>query len=202
MRGVMKNILNEKQIDALKEIVSIGAGNAATALSQITKTKTSITVPAVQFLPVADAPKLLGPLETMVTSVYLQLLGDLTGVLLFIYKNDAASKLSNLLGTANKVKQSGIDESALKESSTILTGAYLNAISKLLYKKLLMSAPAIAHDMSGAIIENVLIEANKDADFAIIIETEFTVVNEKIEAFFFFIPEKKSLQALLEAMGV
>jgi len=201
----MKEHLNDKQIDALKEIVSIGAGNAATALSQMTKKRTNISVPSVRSMPVTEAPSIFGPPETMVTSVYLQMLGDLTGVLLFTYTREAAGKLSSILTGRGAVSEKGLTElaeSSLKEASTILTGAYLGAMSKVLHKTLLISSPAIAHDMSGAIIENVLIETGKDADFAIIIETEFTIVDEKIDAFFIFIPETESLKGLFEAMGV
>ncbi|NLX01434.1 MAG: CheY-P-specific phosphatase CheC, partial [Syntrophomonadaceae bacterium] len=52
--------LSGLQLDALKEIGNIGAGNAATALAQMVQAKIDMTVPQVSILPFADVPDLLG----------------------------------------------------------------------------------------------------------------------------------------------
>ena len=67
--------------------------------------------------------------------------------------------------------------------------------------RLLISSPAIAQDMAGAIVDNVLIETSKEADYTLVIDTELEIINEKITAYFFFIPDKQSLEKMLKAIG-
>lgn len=200
----MENRLNQEQKDALREIVNIGAGNAATALSQMLKRKVSINVPEVNLCTLKKANEIFGGAEAFITAIYLQLLGDATGVILFPFHKNIACKLAGLL--LGQVKKNNVlndmERSALKETMTIISGAYLSALAKLLKMKLLVSLPALAEDMAGAIIDKILIETSKEADYVLLIETEFIVVDEKILAYFFFIPDMLSFGKILEAMGV
>jgi chemotaxis protein CheC len=201
----MKKILTEKQADALREVMTIGAGNAATALSQMIKRKSMIAVPRVDMVKIGDAPKIFGGPERLITSVYLQILGDITGVLLFSFSKEEAIKLSDLLldKPAGKTKLLGeMAQSAIKETMAILAGAYLSAMSKVFNMRLLISSPSLASDMAGAIIDNILIETSKDADHVIIVDTEFEIRDEKVQAFFCFVPDVSSMQKLLKALHI
>lgn len=200
----MNNGLSDESRDALKEIVSIGAGNAATALSQLLRQKVNIEVPKVNLSSIDQAQEIFGPPETLVATVYLQLLGDASGVILLSFKIEDALRLSDMLigkepGSSKVLGEMG--ESALKESTTILTGAYLAALSKMLKMRFLISSPAMAQDMAGAIVDNILIETSKEADYTLVIDTELEIINEKVKAFFFFIPDKQSLEKILRAIG-
>ena len=200
----MENQLSDEKTDALKEIVSIGAGNAATALSQMLRQKVNIIVPSVVFSSIDKAQNIFGPPETLVVTIYLQLLGDASGVILLSFKIKDALRLADML-TGREPGQSKIlgemGESALKESATILTGAYLAALAKLLKMRLLISSPAMAQDMAGAIVDNILIETSKEADYTLVIDTELEIISEKVTAYFFFIPDKQSLDKILMAIG-
>jgi len=193
------------QVDAVKEIVNIGAGNAATALSQMINKKIIITVPKVNFLALDKVPDIFGNPETLVSAIYLELLGDATGVVLFVSNKKDTNNLVDLLlgkklGTTKILNDIGT--SALKETGTILTGAYLNSIAKFLNMKLLMSSPSFVEDMAGAIIDNILIETSKQADYFFVIDTDLEIADEKIRTYFFFVPDVCSLKKMLNNMGV
>lgn len=201
----MTNQLTPEQTDALKEIVTIGAGNAATALSQMIKKKVIIDVPKVNLISIEESADVFGGAETLVTTVYLQLLGDISGVILFSFKKDEANHLADMLQGFDIGKTRVLNtmaQSALKETTTILSGAYLNAMSKLLNMRLLVSSPGFAQDMAGAVVDAILAETSKEADYAIIMDTELSITSEKIMAYFFFIPDMESLDKIMEAMGV
>jgi len=201
----MDTNLTQEQMDAIREMVSIGAGNAATALSQLGKEKINITVPRVSLIAIDKSAEVFGGAETLVTAVYLELLGDARGVILLSLPKDEANRLADLLLGQVPGKNKILNEmaqSALKEATTILSGAYLSAISKILKMRLLISAPALAQDMAGAIVDNILIEISKEADYAIILDTELEIVDKKLLAHFFFVPDKESLEKILKAMGV
>ena len=52
--------LKESQLDAMREVANIGAGHAATALSQMTNRKIMITVPRVNVRPLEEACDVVG----------------------------------------------------------------------------------------------------------------------------------------------
>ena len=56
--------LSPMQLDALREIGNIGAGNAATALSQIINRKIDMSVPRLNILPLSEVPgPIMHPLQ-------------------------------------------------------------------------------------------------------------------------------------------
>lgn len=199
--------LTKEQQDVLKEIVSIGAGNAATALSQMLSKKVSILVPKVNLRPIEEASLVFGDSETLVTAVYLQLLGDVQGVILLSFKQEDQNRLADVLLGRELGKTIILDEmgqSAVKETATILSGAYLNAIAKFLKLRLLVSSPGLTHDMAGAVIDNILIETSREADFTLIIDTQFDIIDisTKVMTYFFFIPNMESLEKIIKIVGV
>ena len=64
--------LSSIQIDALKEIGNIGAGNAATALAQIVNAQIDMNVPKVNILPFDGVPEIIGGADSHVV-VYILL---------------------------------------------------------------------------------------------------------------------------------
>ena len=52
--------LQALQLDALREVSNMGAGHAATALSQMTNTRIMINVPRLQVTPLEAVPEIMG----------------------------------------------------------------------------------------------------------------------------------------------
>ena len=197
--------LTALQLDALREIGNVGAGNAATALSQILNRKIEMTVPQVSILPLDDVPDVVGGAEALVAGVYLRVFGPAPGSILFLLPKDSAFYLVDMLmnrphGTTSVL--SALDESALMEIGNILAGAYLNALSFFTKLTLLPSIPALALDMAGALLSIVLIQLGQVGDYALVIETEFTTETEGVKGHFFLIPDPGSLGTILTAIGV
>ena len=82
--------LKELQFDALKEVANIGAGHAATALSQMTHKKIMITVPEVTVTALEDTAEVLGQPDEVVAAVLMHMMGDLTGRTLLLFPEPAA----------------------------------------------------------------------------------------------------------------
>lgn len=197
--------LSPLQLDALREIGNVGAGNAATALSQIINNKIDMTVPQVAILPLGEVPEVVGGPDAMVAGVYLRVFGLAPGSILFLLPRDSAFYLVDMLmGRAQGETQllNSMDESALMEIGNILAGAYLNALSYFTKLTLLPSIPALAIDMAGAILSVILIQLGQMGDHALVIETEFTTDNDGVKGHFFLIPDPGSLNTILTAIGV
>ena len=56
--------------------------------------------------------------------------------------------------------------------------------------------------MSGALLDAVLLESGMIEDYALLIETCFSMPNRVINGHFFLIPEPGALDAMLTALGV
>ncbi len=197
--------LSVLQIDALRELGSIGAGHAATALSQMLNHAVDITVPEIKLVPVSDVPMVFGGPETLVGAVYTRLLGDVSGGMLFIAPRAAMLALIDLLRNREPgtTKSMNADEEALAtHAASILTAAYLSAISRMADLSLLPSAPAFAFDMMGAILEVATMDIGMKADTAILVLTSFVDERAVVDAVLFYLPDPDSLDIILGRLGI
>lgn len=197
--------LSMLQLDALREIGNVGAGNSATALSQIINRKIDMTVPKIAIMPLGDVPDVVGGPDAMVAGVYLRVFGPAPSSILFLLPRDSAFYLVDMLmgrEQGHTTSLNSMDESALMEIGNILSGAYLNALSHFTSLTLLPSIPALAMDMAGAILSVILIQLGQMGDHALVIETEFTTENDGVKGHFFLIPDPGSLSIILAAIGV
>lgn len=197
--------LTEMQRSALGEMGNIGAGHAATALSQLIKKRIDITVPDVNILPLEEVTGIIGDPESVVASVYLRLLGGLTGKIILIFPKESALLLADTVmgkGAGSSKVLDEIDRDALNEVGNILTGSYLGALGRFLGVTLIQSVPSMAFDMVGSIIESLIADITIETDFVLLIETEIIVASSKIKLYFILIPNPDAISAFLDALGV
>jgi len=117
--------LKELQIDALREVANIGAGHAATALSQLTNRKIMISVPQINIVRLEEVPDLLGNPQDVVAAVLMHMLGDLTGRTLLLFPESVGRRVCDMLlrrpvGTTAVFE--ALEQSCLKEAGNILRG--------------------------------------------------------------------------------
>src|SRR5438552_13657428 len=89
--------LKALQLDALKEVANIGAGHAATALSQLTNRRIMISVPEINIARLEEVPELLGNASDVVAAVLMHMLGDLTGRTLLLFPEAVGRKVCVML---------------------------------------------------------------------------------------------------------
>ncbi|WP_024831355.1 chemotaxis protein CheC [Ruminiclostridium josui] len=197
--------LNNIQMDVLREIGNIGAGNAVTSLAKMIDKKVDMAVPEVKIMGFDKVSQILGGEEILVVGILLNVTGDLTGNMMFILDINAARKLVNILLGSNDETNLDFNElelSALKEIGNILTASYLSALAGLTNLKILPSVPELAIDMAGAILSVPAIEFGKVGDSVLYIETEFSEGITKVFGDFLLIPDVESYEVLLRALGV
>ncbi|MDN5303381.1 MAG: chemotaxis protein CheC, partial [Fusobacteriaceae bacterium] len=191
--------LGERELDILKELGNIGAGNAATALSQILAKKVDMNVPQVKVYNVTDVPELLGGAENIVVGVLLKMFGDLQGNIMFLLPEDSARKLLGMMvGQEVEDVTDDMSRSAIMEVGNIIASSYLNSLSFFSDLTLIPSTPAFAYDMAGALLSAILFEVSELSDQVVLIETDFSGNGEAIKGHFFVLPNLESLNALLK----
>ena len=199
--------LKALQLDALREVANIGAGHAATALSQMTGGTIMISVPQINIARLEDVPPQISGPEEPVAAVLMNMLGDLTGRTLLVFPKPTAMRLSELMlrRPAGSSKDLGVlEQSAIKEAGNILSGAYMNALSDFMGLVLLPSPPSLAIDMSTAVMTTAYLQFGSDKDYVFCVESEFFMqdLQEKLRGFFLLLPDFASLQAILRAVRV
>jgi chemotaxis protein CheC len=191
-------------MDALKEVVNIGTGQAATSLSEVLNQKVMINVPQVSLVPIEEVSKQLGGNQTPIVGVYFQTTGELESRILLIFSQETGHTLASLL-TGNPKRKSELDDiekSSIMELGNIITNSYINAMSQLLDIKLYPSIPFYAEDMLGAVIDFLLIEISQVADYSLLLKTEMMVESANLNGSFIIFPDENFLNKLFEKLGV
>jgi chemotaxis protein CheC len=201
----MAEKLSEKQIDALKEVGTVGAGHAAIALSQLLQEKINIAVVRVQVIPSDDFSKLIGGPDILSTAIYIQMLGDMQGGLALVFEREDALTLIDILLHKSGEKSNIITEigqSALKEAGNIISGSYLSALSQLIPFKIALSVPRFSLDKVVNLIPGIFEEIMKPEKQCLSLVTEFVESANRIKGYYLFLPKHEALDKILQGLEV
>ena len=193
--------LNDMQLDVLKEIGNIGAGNATTALSTMLNVKMDMSVPNVALIQFKDISTIIGSEDQTVVGILLGLEGDIDGMMLFIFDTKSAHHLVNSLMLQNDADFTDMEMSALNEIGNIASGSYLTAISSLTKLNIIATVPQMTIDMIGALLSVPASEFGKYGDKLLLIQTQFGEL-DFVKGYFLLIPELESYDKILRSLGV
>jgi chemotaxis protein CheC len=190
------------QLDALREVSNMGAGHAATALSQMTNTRIMINVPRLQVVPLEEVPEVVGSPDQVVAAVLMHMLGDLTGRTLLIFPRNAAMRLAEILlhrepGSLARVRRAGAvgDQGGrqhplggVHERPLRLHGAHAPPLG------------AVAGDRpAGAVLTTAYTNFGHERDVVFCIQTEFAMDGDQtVKGQFLLLPDLESLQIILQ----
>ena len=193
--------LNSFQLDALKEVSNIGAGNAATSLSILLGTKIDMSVPNINLIAfdeLFDSYK-----ENEVVAVLVKVLDDIVGSVLYIFEEKVAL---NIISKMTLVKEENLNEmgfSVIGEMGNIIASSFMNSIADFTGLKATASVPAVVNDMISAILVSTFVETGQYQEYVLDIETLFVGEEENnIEGHFYFVPSPGSLEKILESLGI
>ncbi|MEI5906196.1 chemotaxis protein CheC [Bacillus spongiae] len=198
-------------LDLLREVGNIGAGHAATALSTLLNKKVDMKVPDVQIVSFDEMIEMAGGADSVAVSVFLRIEGDTPGSMYFMLPVDEASHyIRTMTGDStfqfDSPPYSELGISAMQELGNILIGSYLSSLSDFTKLTLFPTVPSLNVDMVGALISFGLIEASKESDVAIVIDTalkeEHSQDGKIVKGHFFLLPDPDSFSTIFNALGV
>ena len=196
--------LPHRDADALREVSTIGAGHAATALSDLTARRISLSPPEVRTVPVEEISTLLGGWDTPVVGLTFRLRGDIHGRILLGFPLESACSLVAALGLPRPTAPEEVgemEESALMEIGNIIASSYLSSLGDLLHLTVLPSVPGFSLDMAGAVVDGILIEIVERAEEAVILGSELVEsARGPIRGGVFLLPDAYSLSVLVQAL--
>jgi chemotaxis protein CheC len=202
-----RRLLTDLERDALREVANIGAGHAATALSQMTSRKIMISVPEVSVRRLEEVAELVGPSDSVIAGVLMHVMGDLTGRTLVVLDQESAYSLCELLLRRPRTGNAGFDameQSTIKETGNILCSAYMNALSDFLGMMLVPSVPALVVDLAGAVLTTAYLNFGHERDALFCVETTFRIEGSEraLTGQFLLMPDPPALQAIFDSIQI
>ncbi|MEH2939533.1 chemotaxis protein CheC [Oscillospiraceae bacterium 44-5] len=197
--------LTSLEIDTLREIGSIGTGNAATALSQMLGKEVRITMPEVRIMGYNEAIEWIGGPEAVTAGVLVKMSGDVGGIMLSVQKLELVNFILETMlgqGIGSYEELAGLEQSALIEIGNIMISAFVTALSGLAGININLTVPAFAVDMQGAILAVPMAEYGGMSDYLMTIGGNFVCNGQEIPSHLLLSPDLRSLEFLLRKLGV
>jgi chemotaxis protein CheC len=197
--------LSARQLDALREVANIGAGHAATALSQMTDETIMISVPRLAVSGVSELPVLLSSSAEPVAAVLLKMVGDLKGLSVLTFSHTSGMRLAELMArrpAGTSTEMGAFEQSAIQEAGNILSSAYLNALAEFMGMRLLPTPPELAVGLSHAALAATVRASSSAASVVFVMETEFFLKDrdEPLRGLYFMLPDADALDQILHAV--
>ncbi|PJN87163.1 chemotaxis protein CheC [Bacillus sp. mrc49] len=196
------------QLDILKEIGNIGAGNAATSLSAILNRKIDMNVPNVRIVSFDEMIEMAGGADHVIASVFLRIEGDASGSMFFILSLPLAQYLIREMAgddtfSIDKTPHAELALSCLQEIGNILSGSYLSSLADFTQLNFFPSVPSLSIDMVGATISYGLLELSQESDAAVVIDTVLVkdqLLADSIDGHFFLLPDPEFFEIIFGAL--
>ena len=192
--------LTSLEMDTLREIGSIGTGNAATALSQMMNRPVRITLPEVRIMGYNEAIEWIGGPEEVTAGVLVKMSGDVGGIMLSVQKLELVNIVLETMLGESVTSYEGLNElarSAMVEIGNIMISTFINALSGLADLNIKLTVPAFAVDMQGAILTVPMAEYGGMSDYLMAIGGNFVCDGKEVPCHVL-----RSLDFLLRKLGV
>jgi chemotaxis protein CheC len=192
--------LTVDQKDALTELINIGYGRAAGALSELTGYRITLEVPQVTMHEIARiAPMLEDQIRSDVASVDQVFTGPIAGTALLLLDHDAALALSQLM-TDERGGGTELDANAreiITEVGNILLNACLGVFGNLLQVPITFAVPHLQIDGVAEVMDAVGKQSREHIDYGLMIHTRFYVKMNNVTGYLVIVLGITSLDRLL-----
>jgi chemotaxis protein CheC len=207
------NSMNKMHLDAIREIGNIGAGNAATALSELLGCPVEIDIPKAELVSIYELDSYYGDPDSSYTAVFASSDNEDPFNFMLLVKESEVGKLVSLLVSKQfgmrmdvaSMPQEMVD-SALGEIGNILLGSFLNSVNGLLGVTSGITTPSVTHDMLASILSVVSAMFGQYGDIALVTKSNLNVETEgesdSLDASILLASEPSALEMLFQKLGV
>jgi chemotaxis protein CheC len=195
-------VLNDKQRDALTELLNIAFARTASSLSELSGDRVTLDVPEIQMCPIDQLPGTVGSLvREEIATVHQIFSGPVAGDALLLLNYSGAVSLTDLLSAASE--RTGIlDESAreaITEIGNILLNACLGVFGNLLKVQVSFSMPRLHLEGLDQLLRSITI-GTEELRYAVVVSTAFHVKKSSISGYLIIVLGVSSLDRLIHAV--
>ena len=188
-------LLDERELDLLKELINIGVGKAAGLLNELVQSPINLNVPKIY---VNNVDNLKSEFSNYYLGTYyavkLNFEGSFSGIAEIVFPSESGNNLVSLLTGEEKYSDEldNVRAGTLNEVANMLLNGVMGAISNLLNDSFEYSIPVYFED----IFNNLLAENSSQESVALLGETHFEVENLSIEGDIIILLELPSFENL------
>ena len=192
--------LNDRQTDALTELINIAFSRTASSLSQITGHRVLVEVPKLSIHPMDELSTILESLMGVdIATVHQIFTGSVSGDAFLVINADGAKTLSHLL-TDQQTRGKKLDTSArevLTEVGNILLNACLGTFGNMLQMRIQFSVPRLhVHELGDKLTSLVIGE--EEMRYALVIAAKFKVRDSEVSGYLVIVLGVSSLDLLIK----
>jgi chemotaxis protein CheC len=194
--------LTVSQKDAMTELINIGYGRAAGALSELTGYRVTLEVPRITMHKIDQIGHLLGKLiDGEVASVNQVFSGNISGSALLLLDEKAAIALSRLLSDDDSLNNS-FDSSGreiITEVGNILLNACLGVFGNLLQVQVTFAVPRLQVSDVGGVLKTITVES-QELQYGLMIHTRFQLRASNVTGYLIIVLGITSLDRMLREL--
>lgn len=193
----MTSYFSAEESDAFTEIFNIGAGKAATALSELLDAPIVFSVPFCVVLPLEEAIDYFRRrFGTDICVVSQDFSGPFDGSALLMFHEASSLRLAQIVLKSEEPVDaiSELEREALTEIGNIILNACLSSFGDLLEREVATSLPRFLAGPSGAMLKSA-----RGFDVVLVVKVDFTVEGREIEGYVTFVLNVDSVAAFRDA---
>jgi chemotaxis protein CheC len=192
--------LNERQTDALTELINIAFSRAASSLSQITGHQVLVEVPKLSTHPMPELSSILESFMGVdIATVHQIFTGSVSGDAFLVLNSNGAKTLSSLL-TDNQIRGKKLDTSArevLTEVGNIFLNACLGTFGNMLQMRIQFSVPRLHVHELGDMLTSLVI-GKEEMRYALVITAKFKIRDSEVSGYLVIVLGVSSLDRLIK----
>ena len=178
---------NSDAFDIIREIMNIGIGEAADALSKLINARVTIKIPDVRIMQTRDVHGYIrDALESLGVYISQDFTGSIQGKTILFYTKACSISLLNAVSRQDlefsSLSESGI--ATLNEIGNIIMGSCISEISNMTESTVSFNIPEATVEISESYFQNLLMELD-DLDKAIVIRNEMQIKEKDIQGYLF-----------------
>ncbi|MGL5648679.1 MAG: chemotaxis protein CheC [Clostridium sp.] len=188
---------NLLEVDTLRELSNIGAGNAATSLSVFLGCRIDINVPLINTIKLSDICSLNKGRD--VYGIIVKVTGEILGNILIVFeKRLAESTIEKLTGEmGEELTEVGI--SVLSELGNVISTGYMNSIAETVGIKINSSVPGVFYNKLNILLKSAILEIRQEKEYILLIKTIFKRDEKgEVGVDFYYIPMLESLEKIFK----
>ncbi len=193
---------SEIMLDIVREVINIGIGEAANALSKLVRTRVVIRSPDVRII---DSNQIYDYIQNQVASLGVYISQNFCtlarGRTILFYTRECSISLLNAVH-GEDLKTETLTESGmatLNEIGNIIMGSCMAEISNLIGGRITFDLPQVTVEISERYFQNLILELN-ERDKAIVVKNEMRVKDTDIQGYMFVLLTFEDFMSVIARM--
>ncbi|MDH7552501.1 MAG: chemotaxis protein CheW [Spirochaetota bacterium] len=195
--------ISDEDLGKVQVLANVGITDAAESLSKIINRRVDLSIPDVSVLAIESIPQSFGDVDSVYLGVYMPIVGQINGTILFSLREDSGYELVDMLlglpqGTTDTLTEDG--ESVLKEVTNIVGSAVVNAFADKIEMAIKPTVPSVVHDYMQSILDSILAFHTAENEYALVMDTEFFHQDDRVIGKLLIMPTTSSLATIVERL--